>query len=283
MSAPIGVDVPYRGETRMKSRASTALEPPAIPTSGEQALRNIRILIADESEFIRQKMKSALLNQPNLHLIAEAGSGAELLAKSADLKPQIVILDMALPTFGGLEILRKLQESSPDTKLIVLSLNEGEEMIAASMEAGVRGYVMKYDFQRKLVAAVWAAWSGLRFFDRRILEILLKRNSKGSANKGEMPLVPLPITTRELEVVRLVARGQSNRQIAAQLGISKRTTETHRANFMRKFNLHTLAELIYFALANRLIDIDSLPAIPDSSFYSSPLPPERPLGVANLK
>ena len=246
-------------------------------------MSNIRILIADESEFIRQKMKSALLNQPNLHIIAEAGSGAELLAKSADLKPQIVILDLALPTFGGLDILRKLQALSPDTKLIVLSLHEGKEMIAASMEAGVRGYIMKYDFQRKLVAAVWAAWSGLRFFDRRILEIILKGNSKGSPSKVEMPLVPLPVTTRELEVVRLAVRGHSNRQIAVQLGISKRTTETHRANFMRKFNLHTLADLIYFALANRLIGIDSLPALPDSSFYSSTLAPQRPFGVGNLK
>lgn len=267
----------------MKSRARTALEPPVIPIFGGQALNDIRILIADESEFIRQKIKSALLNQPNLHIMAEAGSGAELLAKSADLKPQIVIMDMALPTFGGLDIVRKLQELSPDTKLIVLSLHEGEEMIAASMEAGVRGYVMKYDFHRKLAAAVWAAWSGLRFFDRRILEIILKGNSRVSASKVEVPLVPLPITARELEVVRLAVRGHNNRQIAAQLGISKRTTETHRANLMRKFNLHTLADLIYFALANRLIYIDSLPTLPDSSFYANTCSPERPLGVGNLK
>lgn len=246
-------------------------------------MSNIRILIADESAFIRQKMKSALLNQPNLHIIAEASSGAELLAKSADLKPQIVILDMALPTFGGLDILRKLQERTPDIKVIVVSLHEGEPMIAGSLEAGIRGYVMKYDFQRKLAAAVWAAWSGLRFFDRRILEIILRGHSQVSASKAGLPLVPLPITARELEVVRLAVRGHSNRQIATQLGISKRTTETHRANFMRKFNLHTLADLIYFALANRLIDFDSLPAFPDTAFYTNTLAPERALGSANLK
>lgn len=242
----------------MKSRARTALEPPALPVFGEQALNNIRILIADESEFIRQKMKSALLNQPSLHIIAEAGSGAELLAKCADLKPQIAILDMALPTFGGLDILRKLQELSPDTKLIVLSLHEGEEMIAASMEAGVRGYVMKYDFQRKLAAAVWGAWSGLRFFDRRILEIILKGRSKGSANKSEMPLVPLPITARELEVVRLAVRGHSNRQIAAHLGISKRTTETHRANLMRKFNRKVCHSFGYLSCIRSAIRLQRL-------------------------
>jgi len=236
-------------------------------------LSKVRILVADESEFIRNKVRSALSQHSDLQIVTEASTAADLLYKVSEFRPQIVIVDIALPSLGGVETVRKVQEMFPDTKIIVLSLHDGKDLIGAALEVGVRGYLMKSDFKRKLAAAVHAACSGLFFCDQRVSKVVLEGYLMGSAAQIEVPAIAPRLTDREIEVVRFLARGYSNRQIAAYLRISVRTAECHRANIMRKLNFRTLVELIHFAIANRIVQIHLHPAAEPDRFFGNCVSP----------
>lgn len=224
-------------------------------------MKEVRILVADQSASVRRRAKSLLSQQPHWHVVAEVVEGEELLAKCRQTKPQVVLLDSALPRLGGLEAARQIGKVLPETKIIVMSMNEAEEPIRSSLEAGVRGYVLKLDLDRKIVAAVRAACSGLWFFDYEISEIVTKGYLERAAGRVDIREGIAPLTVRELEIARLLALGHGNRQISSMLGIRVRTVETHRANIMRKLNLHTLAELIHFAVAKGMIHIRAKSAV----------------------
>jgi DNA-binding NarL/FixJ family response regulator len=231
-------------------------------------MSGLRILVADESEFVRRKLRSVLLTEPKWHVAAEATTKAELLAKVKELRPHIVVLDIAEPALGGLEAAQVVHELFPDTKVIALSAQEEEGLLRGALQAGVSGYVMKSDLKRKILAAVRAASSGLHFFDTQVSKIVKEGYLERSVGRIGIPPKLFRLTARELEIVRLLAMGHGNRYVAAKLGIRLRTVETHRANIMRKLNVHTIAELIHFAVAKRIIHIDSHPSVPTSKNHA---------------
>jgi DNA-binding NarL/FixJ family response regulator len=225
-----------------------------------QTTDRVRVLVADESLSVRRQVRSILLKQTE-GLIDLARTEEELFRNVFQLRPHIVILDIAQPSLGGLQSAHRIRESLPETRIIVLSECNEEQPIRAALAAGVYCYLLKCDFQSKIALAVRAACSGLNLFDGRISEIVvhgyLEASAKGTDPAIEMSPVSTSLTARELEIVRLLTLGNANRQVATKLGITVRTVESHRANAMRKLNLHTLAQLIHFAVQNGIIHIRS--------------------------
>ena len=166
-----------------------------------------------------------------------------------------MILDIAQPSLGGIESVRKIHESLPEARVIVFSGRDEEERVRGAIGAGVCGYVLKSEFQSKIPLAVRAASKGLILFDGHVSDIVTKGYLGGCPAGTDTSSPSSLLTVREHEIVRLLALGNANRVVAASLGITVRTVESHRANIMRKLKLHTLAQLIHFAVQNRIIHI----------------------------
>jgi two-component system, NarL family, response regulator NreC len=215
----------------------------------------VRILVADESIVMRRRVAAVLT--PAGYLIEEAGSEQELLAKVSERKPQIVVWDFAQSSLGGLNVMRKVRECQPETRIIGLSPHAEEQLVRRALDIGVCSYVLKFGLESKIALAVEAASMGLCLFDRRIADLVVKRNLENPVMKLEMPTIFSRLTARELEIVRLLTLGSGNRQVATNLGIRIRTVESHRANVMRKLNVHTLTELIHLAVREGIIHIPS--------------------------
>lgn len=224
-------------------------------------MKELRILIADESEFIRRRVRSLLTSHPHMNIVGESAAESDLIARVHESKPDIVLMDIATPHLGGLKVAKKILATDPIIKIIVLSMHDDEALIREALHTGVRGYLLKLDFSKEIVAAVRAVANGRRFLDGRVSEIVMRGYLDGTAGTIKMAVIPSRLTARELEIVRLLALGNGNKQVAASLGIRVRTVETHRANIMRKLNLHTLAELIHYAISAQIIQIHPTPSI----------------------
>ena len=176
--------------------------------------------------------------------------------KARKLKPDIAILDIGMPEMDGLEATRQIQNAAPRSRVLVLTMHESDQMVQRVLEAGAGGYVLKSDMAGQLVKAVRSVSRGKRFLTQRVSEIVLLGflRAKKESSKDEQPQ-PAP-TPREAEIIRLLAEGKSNKQIAAQLGITARTVETHRANIMSKLGLHSISELIHYALRRGMVSIN---------------------------
>jgi DNA-binding NarL/FixJ family response regulator len=219
-------------------------------------MRELRILLADDHELVRRGVRSLLHAQPHWRVVGEAKNGSEAVMKARKLKPDIAILDIGMPEMDGLEATRQIQNAAPRSRVLVLTMHESDQMVQRVLEAGAGGYVLKSDMAGQLVKAVRSVSRGKRFLTQRVSEIVLLGflRAKKESSKDEQPQ-PAP-TPREAEIIRLLAEGKSNKQIAAQLGITARTVETHRANIMSKLGLHSISELIHYALRRGMVSIN---------------------------
>ena len=215
-------------------------------------MKKIRILIADDHALVRRGAASVLRSKPGWRIVGEAGNGREAVERAIKLKPDVAILDVGMPELDGFAATRQIIEAVPDTKVLVLTMHESGRMVRRALEAGARGYLLKSDLTKSLVKAVEAIAEGKRFLAPKVSEIVLDGFLK---TEKEPPQVEHPgtrTTPREVEVIRLLAKGKMNKEIAAQLGITVRTVETHRAKIMLKLGLHSLAELIHYAIRQGL-------------------------------
>ncbi len=213
----------------------------------------LSILIADDHDVVRRGLKSILQAHPGWEVCAEASNGREAVALAKKLKPQVVVLDVTMPELGGLEATRQILGILPRTEILVLTMHESEELVGEVLEAGARGYVLKTDTGRDLLTAVEAVSEHKPFFTTKIAEMVLH----GYLERKRQPVVPgnQPglLTAREREVVHLLAEGKSNKQVAKTLGIATKTAEAHRINIMRKLNLHSIAEVVRYAVRNKML------------------------------
>jgi DNA-binding NarL/FixJ family response regulator len=184
--------------------------------------------------------------------VGEAANGREAVEKAIKLKPDVAILDIGMPELDGFEATRQILKAVPDTKILVLTMHESDQMVRRALEAGARGYLLKSDLTECLAKAVKAVADGKRFLTPKVSEIVLDGFLKTSSEHQQPERRGTRITTRELEIVRLLAEGKSNKEIATQLGITVRTVETHRAKIMLKLGLHSLADLIHYAIRQGL-------------------------------
>ena len=212
------------------------------------AVRNksLRILIADDHDLVRRGVKSLLQSHAGWNICAEACNGQEALLQAEELKPDIAILDITMPELNGVEVARRIRKTCPHTEILMLSVHHSDELVREILAAGVRGFVVKSDSDRDLVSAVEALSNHRPWVTTFATELLLEKGRGGEP--------PHRLTEREREIVQLLAEGKSNKDIAFALAISTKTAETHRANIMRKLGLHSVSDLVRYAVRNEIIE-----------------------------
>lgn len=215
---------------------------------------SLRILIADDHNLVRRGVKKLLEERPEWKSCGEATTGIEAVGKAQDLKPDIVILDISMPVMDGLEAARRIRKALPNTEVLVLSMHFSDQLTRQIVDAGIRGYIVKSDSGRNLVDAVETLARHEPFFTSCATEVILSKFNSGGRVTEPPKSVPERLTSREREIVQLLANGKSSREIGPLLGISVKTCETHRANIMRKLDFHNVSELVRYAVRNQLIE-----------------------------
>lgn len=219
----------------------------------------LRILVADDHEVVRHGVRSLLEGHPGWELCAEAADGREAVEKAIQLKADVVILDIGMPNLNGLEATRQILRSVPQTRVLILTMHESEQVVREVLEAGARGFLLKSDAGRDLVAAVESLQRHKTFFTSKVAEMVLEsflKNKPRPADEAEREI----LTPREREIVQLLAEGKSTKEVAVALGLSVKTAETHRSNIMRKLGLHSISELVLYAVRNNIVQVVQPPA-----------------------
>jgi DNA-binding NarL/FixJ family response regulator len=215
----------------------------------------LRILVADDHEIVRAGLRSLLEQATGWTVCGEASNGREAVEAAAHLHPDVVILDLAMPELNGLEATRQILHEAPRTAVLILSARESEDLVREVLAAGARGFILKSDAAKDLVVAVEGLQQGRPFFSARVAELVLRGYLQGG---GPFPIEPPPtaptLTGREREVLQLLAEGHSTKEVAATLGISGKTAESHRANLMRKLAVRSIPDLVRYAIRNHLVE-----------------------------
>ena len=213
-------------------------------------MANVRILLADDHAMLRDGVRMVLESHPGFEVVGTADNGRDAVRLAEELQPDIAVVDVAMPELNGLEATRAIRNTSPETAIVVLSMHEGEEYLREALRAGAAGYVLKRAAAKELVGAINAVRRGDKYLDPALTDTLISDYVR-QVERGDD--TPDSLTDRELEVLKLVAEGHTNRQIALQLNISIKTVQTHRANLMDKLNLHDRTELVRYAIRRGLI------------------------------
>jgi DNA-binding NarL/FixJ family response regulator len=216
-------------------------------------MSQVRILIADDHELIRRGLMSALAEKPEWRIVAEAADGRQACELAARHTPDIAVLDLSMPERNGLDVTRELRVSTPKTRILIVTAHESEQLIREVLDAGAMGYVLKSDAGRVLVQAVEALLDDRPFFTTKVARFVLDgylRASEDAAPQGALALSP-----RERHVVQLLAEGNNNKEVARALQLSVKTVETHRSNIMRKMEFGSLADLVRYAIRNKIVDL----------------------------
>jgi DNA-binding NarL/FixJ family response regulator len=211
-----------------------------------------RILLVDDHEIVRKGLKSVLEARKDWEIVGEATTGREAVEMVEELKPDVVVMDISMPELNGLEAVRQIVKIAPRTEVLVLTMHESEDLVREVLEAGARGYLLKSDASRQLISAVEALRIHKPYLTSRVNEVVLTGYLGGKPLKGETSGGRL--TPREREIVQLLAEGLTNKEIANTLNISVKTAETHRTNIMRKLDLHSVSELVRYAVRNHIIE-----------------------------
>jgi len=214
--------------------------------------KKIKILVADDHPVVRKGLQSCLARQDRLKIVGEASDGDEALKKTRELSPDVVLMDISMPGMNGLAVTEVLRKEHPTVKVLVLSVHNNRDYVFRIIQAGAHGFISKEAAPDELLRAIESVYSGEPFFSPEIAKAALNQLVTSGGKKD--PFAQL--TSREREVLVLIAEGQSNKEIANKLGIGVRTIETHRERIMRRLDIHSVAGLTKFAIANGMISIE---------------------------
>ena len=213
----------------------------------------LRFLLVDDHDVVRRGLRSLVEAQAGWEVCGEAATGREAVEKAVRLRPNIVIIDITMPELNGLEATRQIRKAVPETLVLVLTVHESEEILVEVLRAGAHGCMLKSDAGRELVSAIEALTQGKPFFTSKAAGILLSRQMGQVWSSDTLDFAGTHLSAREREVIQLLAEGKSNKEVATLLNLSVKTAQTHRANIMRKLNLHSLGQLIRYAIRNGII------------------------------
>jgi len=212
----------------------------------------LRILVADDHEIVRRGLCSLLQARAGWEICGEAADGREAVDKAEQLRPDVVVLDVGMPGLNGLEATHQILKANPKAKILVLTLYDTDQVVREVLNAGARGFLLKSDAARDLVEAVDALQRGKTYFtptvSALVLDAYLNRDNRATVLPKDDRLTP-----REREVVQLVAEGKSTKEVAVALGLSVKTAETHRSNVMRKLDIHSVSDLVLYAVRNSIV------------------------------
>jgi DNA-binding NarL/FixJ family response regulator len=211
-----------------------------------------RVLLADDHGVLRKGIRFLLATEPEIEVVAETGDGREAVALAESLAPDVVILDIAMPSLSGIDAAAQITRRNPKTGVVILSMHSDEEFVLRALSSGARGYLLKDAAEPDLVRAVQVVASGRRFFSPAITEMLLNDYMLRLQRSGKQDSYAL-LTDREKELLHLLAEGKTNKEAAGLMNVSPSTVETHRTNLMQKLDLHNTAEIVLFAVRKRII------------------------------
>jgi len=210
--------------------------------------KKIRILLADDHALVRQGFRMILAAEPDMLIVGEAANGRDAVELAERLQPDLVVMDVAMPELNGIEATRRLGESSPRTRVLALSMHKDSVYVREILRAGARGYLLKDAFDSDLVAAVRAVARGEGYLSPAVSDAVLTDYRKHVTDPLDL------LTSREREILQMLAEGKTNKEIATALDLSVYTVDAHRGRVMEKLNVHSIGELVRFAVRNGLID-----------------------------
>lgn len=216
---------------------------------------SIRILIADDHRLLRAGLKSLLNSETGMEVVGEATCGSEVIELAQTLNPDIILLDISMPDTDALATTRKLLEVSPISKVLMLTMHEDTTLMQEYLRAGASGYIIKRAAETELIDAIFAVNRGIIYVHPSLMHAMLERKPK---QESALPAETEPLTFREIEILRFIVQGNTNREIASTLNISIRTVESHRSNLMEKLNLHSRVDLVRYASKFGLLKADDL-------------------------
>ncbi len=214
-----------------------------------------RILVADDHEVVRKGLVALLQAQADWQVCGEAADGREAVEKAHQLKPDVMILDIGMPSLNGLEATRQILKENPHARVLILTLHDSDQVVRDVLNAGARGFLLKSDAARDLVAAVEALRRDKTYFTSKVAAMVLEGYLKGGTPQAPAAIGKNRLTPREREIVQLLAEGKSTKEVAVALGLSVKTAETHRSNIMRKLQLHSVSDLVLYAVRNNIVHV----------------------------
>jgi len=206
----------------------------------------IRLLLADDHQLVRQSLR-ALLEREGYQVVAEAGDGREAVRLARELNPDLAVLDVAMPELNGLEAARQIGRAAPRVRTVLLTMHDEEQYVAEALAAGVKGYVLKSQVAHDLLRALEEVAQGAVYLSPRVSHVLV------DVSLGRRRIGDDPLTEREREVLHLIAEGRTTKQVAAALGVSVKTAESHRSRLMKKLDIHEVAGLVRYAIRRGLV------------------------------
>jgi DNA-binding NarL/FixJ family response regulator len=215
-------------------------------------MTTLKVLIADDHDVVRKGLKMLIEERVGWQVCGEARSGREAVDKCTQLGPDVIVIDISMPDLNGLEATRQIRKACPKTEVLVITHHDSDEMAAEVMDAGARGYVLKSDSDTDLVRAVEVLSHHKPFFTSRVTEMFLA--NRGGRVKDPAEMMRKRLTMREREILQLLAEGKTAKEVATVLGIAVKTSDTHRTNIMRKLDVHSVAELVRYAIRNKVVE-----------------------------
>ncbi|MFA6564916.1 MAG: response regulator transcription factor [Verrucomicrobiia bacterium] len=217
-------------------------------------MKRLRILLADDHHITLAGLRTVLQSQPGWTICGEANTGCEAIEKARHLKPDVVVMDFSMPEMDGLEATRRIRELLPNTEVLFLTMHESGTLAEEALGAGARGFVLKTEVNRLLVASVRKLAEHKLSYTAKAADMVLEAVRQHGSTSASAKAMDPSLTPRQCEVVRLIAGGKTTKEIAATLNISIKTADVHRNNIMRKLNLHNAAELVHYAIRTKLVN-----------------------------
>jgi DNA-binding NarL/FixJ family response regulator len=215
-------------------------------------MKTIRILLADDHTVMRRGLRLLLESQPGFKVVAEASDGRQALVQAEATQPDVAVVDIAMPNFSGIEAAQRIASDHPQTAVVILSMHSDEGYVLRALKAGAKGYLLKDSAEGDLIDAIRAVHQGRTFFSPEISRMLVEDYVREIRTRSAEDSYDL-LTSREREILQLLAERKSNKEIAASLNLSPYTVETHRRNLQEKLNLHSVAELILYAVRKGIV------------------------------
>ncbi len=212
----------------------------------------IRVLLADDHAVVRDGLRALMEKEPDITVVAEASDGREAVRLAEEQSPDVVVMDLAMPGMNGMEATRRILAARPRSAVVVLSMHQDESYVLGSLKAGAKGYLLKDSMRREVVDAIRAASQGRSFLTKKVARLLQEEYVTQLRHRGLEDSYDL-LTDREREILQLIAEGRTNKEVANLLNISLTTAETHRSHILQKLDLHSVPELILYAVRKGII------------------------------